>query len=388
MNRTSIEWCRTYAADGSFTEGYSVNPVRFRPHGSDRLTTMCQKVSPGCKNCYAEGITRRWWPKQDLVRIDALGYNWPNPEFPGYTALGVSDKFGEFVLDESMLLAVLKHKKPGKVFWGDMTDLFGDWVKDEWLDKMFAVMALTPHLTHLVLTKRAERMRTYWTAVGRKDALQNWITEFCLNLSERESKRIVGAMPNGWGGVPLRNVWLGVSAENQEYAEKRIPLLIQTPAACRFVSYEPALEAVDFDRFFIEPDLRCRTGFQQGFGMEAGYCGTCAGHISDPVHHSPAGAIDWIIVGGESGPSARPFNVEWARQTVKQCRDAGTAVFVKQMGAKPHDGNTCKYDPTPDHHGLPHGHTFPYLNLNDAKGGDINEWPEELRVRQFPEVHS
>ena len=93
MNRTSIEWCRTYAADGSFEEGYSVNPIRFKPHGSERTTTMCQKVSPGCAHCYAEGITRRFWPKNAAP-------------FPGYTALGVSAMMGEFVLDEKTLLSV------------------------------------------------------------------------------------------------------------------------------------------------------------------------------------------------------------------------------------------------------------------------------------------
>src|SRR5579859_3254111 len=147
MNKTSIEWCRTYQADGSFVEGHSVNPIRFRPHGSERTTTMCQKVSPGCAHCYAEGIARRFWPK------DATS------PFPGYTAQGLTT--GKFVLDEKMLDAVLRRQQPTRLFWGDMTDLFQESVPDNFLDRCFAVAALTPHITHIFLTKRAERMRKY-----------------------------------------------------------------------------------------------------------------------------------------------------------------------------------------------------------------------------------
>jgi protein gp37 len=124
MNRTSIEWVGTYNEDGTFTKGYSVNPIRFRPFGSQFLTNMCQRCSPGCQACYAESITRRFWPQGS------------NVSFPGYTAQGIAA--GEFVLDEKQLQSILKHKKPAKLFWGDMTDIFGEWVPSWMIDACFA----------------------------------------------------------------------------------------------------------------------------------------------------------------------------------------------------------------------------------------------------------
>src|SRR5665213_1362498 len=220
MNKTPIEWCRTYAADGSFEEGYSVNPVRFRPRGADgelltRTTTMCRKVSQGCAHCYAEVITRRFWPKDAAV------------PFPGYTAAGVAA--GEFVLDEAMLLGVLRHKKPAKIFWGDMTDLFQESVPDAFLDRCLAVCALTPHITHMFLTKRPERMREYLTSplgsrIGERRAADVRIASEALALE-------AFGYPYVSISLPLPNVWLGVSVENQEQADERILELLLTPAA-------------------------------------------------------------------------------------------------------------------------------------------------------------
>ena len=319
MNRTSIEWCRTYAADGTFTEGFSVNPVRFRPHGTERLVTMCQKVSPGCKNCYAEGIVRRFWPKGPLVQLmhpAGLG-SVTHEGFPGYTAIGVQS--GEFVLDEKTLLSVLKRKDPARVFWGDMTDLFGDWVKDEWLDKMFAVCALTPHLTHIFLTKRPERMLPYSEAmksrwVSRLSHAINSSAKMC-GLADKPGRKMVG-----W---PLPNAWLGVSAESQEQADARIPLLLQTPAAKRFISAEPLLGQVDLTNIVVSRSSLVETrlnalSVSPGFTEESGYC---------------SAVLDWVIVGGESGPGARPMHPEWARGLRDQCVSAGLPFFFKQWGA-------------------------------------------------------
>jgi protein gp37 len=141
---------------------------------------------------------------------------------------------------------------------------------------------------------------------------------------------------------PIRNVWLGVSAENQETADERVPLLLQTPAAVRFVSAEPLLGHINF---CYVPDDKTRPEYS--------------------ARYSPLGDLDWIIVGGESGPSARPCDVAWVRSIVEQCKEAGTACFVKQLGARPTIlGLSAK--------------TF------DRKGGDMAEWPADLRVRQFP----
>ena len=138
---------------------------------------------------------------------------------------------------------------------------------------------------------------------------------------------------------PLPNVWLGVSVENQATADERIPLLLQTPAKKRFISYEPALSAVDFARLFATL------------------------------------GIDQLIIGGESGPGSRPFDIQWARDTIAQCKAAGVACFVKQLGARPYamvqpDGYEKPYRTEPE--------------LADRKGGDMAEWPEDLRVREFP----
>jgi protein gp37 len=135
----------------------------------------------------------------------------------------------------------------------------------------------------------------------------------------------------------LPNVWLGVSVENQQYADERIPLLLQTPAALRFISAEPLLGPLD-----LQPAVR----------------------------YAP---IDWVIVGGESGPGARPFDLAWARSIVQQCQAAGVACFVKQVGAKP------------VFEGTPVG-VFEGYDYEDPKGGDPSEWPEDLRVREFPGV--
>jgi protein gp37 len=153
-------------------------------------------------------------------------------------------------------------------------------------------------------------------------------------------------------GNPLANVWLGVSVEDQARADERIPLLLQTPSAVRFISAEPLLGSVDL-----------RSG---GDVTEVGYIDWLRGFDgSDP----PIPRLDWVIVGGESGPGARPFHIEWARAIVTQCQAAHVPVFVKQLGADPRD---------------PHWDMGGMVTLRDRKGGDPSEWPEDLRVREFP----
>lgn len=158
--------------------------------------------------------------------------------------------------------------------------------------------------------------------------------------------------PPAWLQWPLPNVWLGVSVEDQATADARIPHLLRTPAAVRFVSYEPALGPVDF-----EPCLQYEP-FTDKYKMTLGLKEWCG--------------LDWIIVGGESGPGARPFDVTWARTIIRQCREAGVACFVKQLGA-----NAVESSPAFD--GPPVRRHFA-----DRKGGSLAEWPESLRVRQFP----
>lgn len=336
MNRTSIEWCRTYNPNGTFTEGHTVNPLRFRPHGSERTTTMCQKVSPGCANCYAAGITRRFWPK------DA------NVPFPGYTAPGLQT--GNFVLDESKLHAVLRHRKPTRLFWGDMTDNFQEGIPDVFLDKCFAVCALTPHITHMFLTKRPERMRYYIAERARNESTTGhrcprW--PHILNTADFTTRAggpwekhrgeviaLAARLQRKETGWPLPNVWCGTSVEDRKHGLPRIDVLRQVPAAVRFLSIEPLLE--DLGKINLE-------------------------------------GIHWVLIGGESGPGARRFNVEWMRSLIAQCKAAGVACFAKQLGSLPVEPTS-----TP-------GFTEKIVKLASAKGGDWNEWPADLRVRQFPE---
>lgn len=164
---------------------------------------------------------------------------------------------------------------------------------------------------------------------------------------------------------PLQTVWLGATICNQEEADRDIPKLLATPAAVRFLSIEPILGPVD---------LNWR-------GLRA------LGHVHDehcavPCHHRPGGDVDWVIVGGESGPQARPTNVEWIRSIVQQCRAAQVPVFVKQLGSKPfeRDGD-CGHRRLPDD---AEGRRYGFPDRRDPKGGDPDEWPEDLRVREFP----
>lgn len=270
-------------------------------------------------------------------------------------------------LDERELQRLLKRRKPCKVFLGDMTDIFGDWVPDEWLDQIFAVMALTPHVTYQLLTKRAERMRAYLTSrevLSRLRTVRLFPgTKDASYLGELFGGPDVNGEVTDW---PLPNVWLGVSAENQEYADKRIPDLLQTPAAVRFASFEPLLADMGdlcypTDTYPDGPPMCCN-------GHECG----CMGLPTEPPVIS---WLDWIICGGESGPNARPCDIAWIRSVVEQCRAAGTKCFVKQAGSFPvyqkEVGTAKGGSPVP-------------LELKSAKGGDPEEWPEWMRVREFP----
>jgi protein gp37 len=195
---------------------------------------------------------------------------------------------------------------------------------------------------------------------------------------------------------PLPNVWLGVSVEDQETADERIPVLLETPAAKRFVSYEPALGPVDFQQ------IRNTVGMAEGqdfIDALEGRCWVASG--PDYYDTTPADAqLDWIIVGGESGPGARPFDVAWARSTVEQCKAAGVACFVKQIGSRPRgwcrailEALGPEYPPLEEY---PADYCDAWeagegscgdrrcVFLQSRKGDDPSEWPDDLRVQEFP----
>lgn len=177
-------------------------------------------------------------------------------------------------------------------------------------------------------------------------------------------------------------MWLGVSVEDQATANARIPLLLQTPAAVRFVSYEPALGAVDFLRYL--PRCECPECGPQTHCDEDGCCLTCGADALQPL------GLDWVIVGGESGPKARPCYVAWIRSVVAQCKAAGVACFVKQLGAASiaRDADSVRDDVwrAMEADDIDAAESFPLcVRYTDRKGGDPAEWPEDLRVRQWPE---
>lgn len=266
----------------------------------------CSKVSDGCKFCWA-------------IRDAHLHAGNKNPKmqahFGGLTVVqnGAPNWTGVVRLDESILDWPLRWKKPRMIFTASSGDLFHENLPDEAIDRVFAVMALCPQHTFQILTKRPERLR-------------KWLTGHPKTRTEDALERILGKSVRLTSRWPLPNVWLGVSVEDQATADERIPLLLKTPAAIRFVSYEPALGPVDFRRWIGGPD-------------EDGHCVKCGYEWPDPKesleHECPPGfgpSLDWIIAGGESGPGARPADPVWFRAVRDQCQAAGVPFFFKQWG--------------------------------------------------------
>ena len=292
----------------------------------------CTRVSEGCRHCYAE---------RTAYRLEAMGQH----AYQGITKkVGGEIRWtGKVNLVPSSLTLPLTWKKPRRIFVNSMSDLFHEDVGDLWIDSIFRVMMSAPQHTYQILTKRPERMLAYLKDQGL-----------------------------GW---PWAHVWLGVSVEDQATADARIPLLLQTPAAVRWVSYEPALGPVDFDG-----DPYSGPGWLRGWYTEPehwrGCDGSCsAGRCPEPIQVENEHRLDWLVIGGESGPGARPFDLAWARQTIAQGRKAGVPVFVKQMGANPVSIHTITGSPRVVYHPL----------LKDRKGGTMAEWPDDLRVREYPE---
>jgi protein gp37 len=272
-DRSKIEW-----TDASWT------PIRARDLMSNKTGWHCEHVTTGCEHCYAERMNKR------------LGTGLPFKP-------GLRSQLSIF-LDEDMLTAPLRWRKPRMIFVCSMSDLFAEFVKDEWIDRVFAVMALCPQHTFQVLTKRAARMREY--IGGHAFAISNAID--CMTGGER--------MLQPW---PLPNVWLGVSCERQPEADARIPLLLQTPAAVRFVSAEPLLGPIDL-RNYLDGREEHGVDMARAVGSRVGCC----------VGWTPP--LDWVIVGGESGPDARPMHPDWARSLRDQCVAARVSFFFKQWG--------------------------------------------------------
>jgi len=330
---TAIEWTR--GDDG--TPGATWNPV-----------TGCTKISPGCDRCYAETFAERW--------RGVPGHHFEN----GFDIQTRPDR----------LTLPLRWKKPRRVFLDSMFDLFHSDISDGYIARVWDVMARCPQHTFLILTKRPGRMRSWvqrWASREgdhrvSPDALPQGPEAVRATYTSGRSHLFadmlddMGEPPQGcayplydwmegprwWPGV-LPNVWLGASVEDQKWADIRIPALLETPAAVRFLSAEPLLGEINLRQAVIP------MGSERGHGLTASYVhgsGCC-----DRFH-----GIDWVIVGGESGRRSRPMDLQWASQLVTQCRDASVPVFVKQLGSA----------------------------FGPRKGADMATWPLNLRVREFP----
>lgn len=306
-DRSNVEW-----TDATWT------PIRAKHKVTGKVGWHCTHATPGCVRCYAEGMNKR------------LGTGLPFK--PGH-----ADDI-ELFLDEQMLLAPLRWKKPRMIFVCSMTDLFADFVPDEWIDRVFAIMALTPHHTYQVLTKRSARMRAYLNDPDTPRRVFELACEMALDMDlkvillvhpSQEMHAPPGPRVRLWVW-PLPNVWLGVSAEDQRRADERIPDLLATPAAIRFVSAEPLLGPIDFSQF-LWPVRGWWKGPHSSYA-EAKAAGAECGQKRQALVGAWCRFVDWMIVGGESGRAARPMHPDWARRIRDQCAAAGAAFFFKQWG--------------------------------------------------------
>jgi len=310
MNRSAIGWT-----------DLTSNPIRYRdPAG--HVVWGCERTSPGCAHCYAAALAKRYGRGAGAFTAE---------EMATYTPF-LDEKEVHRILTATVVSG--QRVSGSRCFIGDMTDIFGEWVPDELLDRLFTAMALRMDVTFQVLTKRPDRMRAYMQRLAASTVEpknRDWPDLFgspMLYLTELLGERRMLALcdqPDWSNAWPLPNVWLGTSVENQHWANERIPQLLQTPAAVRFISAEPLLGPIDLMDLSVgsAPD-----------SLDAFTGETCSSETTCIVVEGPG--LDWVIVGGESGQHARPVPVDAITSIVRQCAAAGVQAFVKQdCGSKP-----------------------------------------------------
>jgi protein gp37 len=327
--------------------------------------TGCSLVSEGCRNCYAAELA--------ATRLK----NHPSREgLAKKNAAGVAQFNGKVRFNADWLDQPLKWKRPRKIFVCAHADLFHENVPDEWIDNVFAVMALCPQHVFQVLTKRPERMQRFMcrrNPNGHHPAMDLAAVTAAIGRWNTPALDL-----RVW---PLPNVWLGVSIEDQPTADERIPYLLKTPAAVRFISAEPLLGAVDLtaidtdggwsDMNALSPDRwedevarwdeADIPGWLEYYGLSA---------LPDPGPMHPG--IDWVICGGESGWNARPMHPDWARALRDQCAAAGVAFLFKQWGVwAPQVGAVDGWSIDDD----PEISRFDHLEWNPERGA----WGEPFR---------
>ena len=290
-DRSSIEW-----TDATW------NPIRARSCATGKAGWFCTHASPGCVNCYSENMNRR------------LGTGVAfKPQLVGEV---------EVFLDEEMLERPLSWRKPKTIFVCSMTDLFGEFVTDEMIARIYGVMVAAVHLRGhnlQVLTKRIDRARRILSARAFWDEVNAYASMEVMERVDpldRRSDDARATLDECAPDAPPPGIWLGTSVEDQRRADERLPELVQTPAAVRFVSYEPALEVVDFAPWLSRNPLEMAAGFLRRGQWSPGL--------------EKLGPIHWLIYGDESGPGARGADEAWARSARDQCATAGTAFFLKQ----------------------------------------------------------
>jgi len=331
MSKTKIEWSQMVW-----------NPI-----------TGCTKVSTGCKHCYAERLFPRTYSKdrvivptpadgiipEDYIQPEEATGHWTRPR-----------KFTDVKLHPERLEQPLHWKKPQMIFVNSMSDLFHEDVPFEFIDQIFAAMAISKQHTFQILTKRPKRMLEWFNF---KDI--SWKLEE-MQGDNRIRYQVYHTFgkdnPTSEWEWPLKNVWLGISCENQETADERIPILLQVPAAVRFLSCEPLLDRINFNDVpaVHDPECDCNPEFMCA-SIPGRWCAIC-GHAAS--QHNKDGSnccaascddhewlegvrdigVDQIIVGGESGPRYRPMNLDWARDIRDQCLASGVPFFFKQTAGK------------------------------------------------------
>jgi len=338
----------------------------------------CSRVSAGCDNCYAMGVAHRFSNRAVQDPSGDRSLDKPAGPYHGLTTIrrGKVDWAGVARFIPEQLDAPLRWSKPRRIFVNSMSDLFHESLSNEEIAAVFGVMAACPQHTFQVLTKRPKRATEWFKWISARETDLITAAELCGLDAQNEAYSAdleLGPLQPKLHGAPwpLPNVWLGVSAEDQDTYNARLPMLVhQCPAAVHFVSLEPMLGPIK---------LR----------------GT--GHIH----------LDWVIIGGESGPGARPFDLSWARSLVGECAESAIPCFVKQLGARaidsslrdvngygyvhytgaPGDARVLEAEKRHDYRVTPHDVTR-LLARDRRKGADMSEWEPALRIREFPDARA
>lgn len=281
--------------------------------------TGCDRISPGCDHCYALTLAARL-KAMGQAKYQADGH--PATSGPGFAV----------TVHPAAVTLPLRWRSPRMVFVTSMGDLFHDAVPDGFVAAVFAVMALARRHTFQLLTKRHARLQALLTRPAFATAVAEYATgligsrpwrRWQLDLADRTATPPPRGTMLGTPPWPLPNVHIGVSVETQRWADIRIPALLQTPAALRWVSAEPLLGPIDLDPF-LRPDCLCPDA-----NLETHY------YIDHcPSHGADRRVLDWVVVGGESGPAARPCHPQWVRDLRDQCAAAQVAFFFKQWGGR------------------------------------------------------